>query len=235
MLEQVGRIRRRALPKQQPRLNEPVDRRMSAPPACAPRQRARACENSRPITAPICAASLAEPKPVEPRHQRSVQARRDRQRRRRNDGDHVRSGRRPRPPPPARPWSFPPRRAECRRCARRCPAAGSPAKRVSPATRSIIASISLCVSRLIVSRVTCGSPIHGGENSGRNVTISSTRRPAIRSTVRLNSFQAGRIGPVRIFEDHQHRVLTRQRFHLRDRALPAFSAGAAAGSGSSAG
>ena len=34
-------------------------------------------ENSRPIAAPICAISLAESEPVEPRHQRRLQAGRD--------------------------------------------------------------------------------------------------------------------------------------------------------------
>jgi hypothetical protein len=56
-----------------------------------------------------------------------------------------------------------------------------------PATRSIIAPISRSASRLIVSMVTCGCPIQGGSNSGRNVTISSARRVRIRSTIRLNT------------------------------------------------
>ena len=44
-----------------------------------------------------------------------------------------------------------------------------------PTTRAIRARTSRCVSRLIVSGVTCGRPTHGGENSGRNVTNSRTR------------------------------------------------------------
>ena len=35
--------------------------------------------------------------------------------------------------------------------------------------------------------VTCGRPIQGGSNSGRKVTISSTRWLAIRSTARPNA------------------------------------------------
>ena len=36
-------------------------------------------------------------------------------------------------------------------------------------------------ARLSVSRVTCGRPIHGGVNSGRNVTITKTRSVDTRS------------------------------------------------------
>jgi hypothetical protein len=41
-------------------------------------------------------------------------------------------------------------------------------KSLLPTTRSIIASTSRRVSRLMVTAVTCGCPIHGGSNSGRN-------------------------------------------------------------------
>ena len=49
-----------------------------------------------------------------------------------------------------------------------------------PTTPSIMALTSRCPSRLIVRGVTCGRPIQGALNSGRKVTISSTRRVAIR-------------------------------------------------------
>ena len=51
----------------------------------------------------------------------------------------------------------------------------------------------------------------------------------IRSTTRPNSFQARGVGPMRILEDHQHRILPRQRLHLRNerfqRSLPALLRG----------
>ena len=56
-----------------------------------------------------------------------------------------------------------------------------------PATRSIMVSMSRCPSRLMVRAVTCGRPTQGASNSGRNVTINSTGRFAIRSTVRPNA------------------------------------------------
>ena len=55
---------------------------------------------------------------------------------------------------------------------------------------------------------------------------AKTRDPVDRPTER---FQAGRVGPMRILEDHQHRILARQRFHLRNerlqRSLPALRPG----------
>ena len=77
--------------------------------------------------------------------------------------------------------------------------------------------------------MTCGRPIHGGSNSGRKVTISSTRRvrdPVHRPT---EHFQARGVDPMRILEDHQHRILPRQRLDLRSerfqRSLPALLRG----------
>ena len=102
-------------------------------------------------------------------------------------------------------------------------------KRLLPATRSIRASISRRDRRLIVRAVTFGRPIHGGSNSGRNVTINSTRRSAIWSQRPTKRFQARRICPMRIFEDHQDRIFAFQRFHLRNerfqRSLPSLRRG----------
>ena len=56
-----------------------------------------------------------------------------------------------------------------------------------PETWSIMEPTSRCASRLMVSTVTCGRPIHGGSNSGRKVTISSTRSVAICSTARSST------------------------------------------------
>ena len=82
-----------------------------------------------------------------------------------------------------------------------------------PTTPSIMASMSRSASRLMVRAVTCGRPIQGGSNSGRNVTISSTRRLRTRSTDPTEHFQARGVGPMRILEDHQHRILACQRLH----------------------
>jgi len=56
-----------------------------------------------------------------------------------------------------------------------------------PTTWSIIASMSRCVSRLMVSAVTYDRPTQGASKSGRNVTISSTRSVSILSTMRPNT------------------------------------------------
>ena len=57
----------------------------------------------------------------------------------------------------------------------------------SPTRRSMIAVMSCFPSRLSVTLVTLAWPTHGGSNSGRNVTISKAGRPETRSTVRLSS------------------------------------------------
>jgi hypothetical protein len=56
-----------------------------------------------------------------------------------------------------------------------------------PATRSIMLPTSRSARRLIISAATCGCPTQGASNSGRNVTINSTRRVRTRSTVRPNA------------------------------------------------
>ena len=53
-------------------------------PGCPPESSNTPSENSRPIAAPICAYLLGGPEPIEPRHQRRVQACRDCQGRRRS-------------------------------------------------------------------------------------------------------------------------------------------------------
>src|SRR5262249_60037008 len=57
MLEQVGGVRRHALPEQQTGRNQAVDRRSQLRLRLA----SGAWEKSRPIVAPICATSLAAP------------------------------------------------------------------------------------------------------------------------------------------------------------------------------
>ena len=73
----------------------------------------------------------------------------------------------------------------------------------------IMAAISRSPSRLIVRAVTCGCPIQGGSNSGRNVTISSTRRVLYSVHGATEHFQACGVGPMCILENHQHRILAR--------------------------
>ena len=70
----------------------------------------------------------------------------------------------------------------------------------------MMAAASRSPSRLSVRLVTCDRPTHGASNSGRKVTISSTGRVLIRSTDPTERFQARRIGPMRILENHQHRT-----------------------------
>ena len=56
-----------------------------------------------------------------------------------------------------------------------------------PARRAMMAAASRSPSRLSVRLVTCDCPTHGALNSGRKVTISSTGRVLIRSTIRPNA------------------------------------------------
>ena len=191
-------------------------RRSSADPSSASGLRttaaSRAWENSRPIAAPICATSLAGPS-------RSSRAISDacRLAGTARAGDGI---------------------AAAVRCAAPSLSASSTALVISstnrgmpsvrsmmscrmfagssllPTTRSIMASMSRCASRLMVRAVTYGRPIQGGSNSGRNVTISSTRKAAYPVHDPTKQFQARGVGPMRILEDHQHRTLARQRLDL---------------------
>ena len=164
-------------------------RRSSADPSSASGLRAtaasRACENSRPIAAPICATSLAGPS----RSSRAIsEACKLAGTARAGDGTAATVRR-----------ASPSLSASSTALVISSTNSGMPSVRSTmscrtfagssllPATRSIMASISRCASRLRVRAVTCGRPIQGGSNSGRNVTISSARRPAIRSTVRPNA------------------------------------------------
>ena len=62
VLEQISCMRRHALPEQQTGRNETVERRLpSSASGLRTTAASSACENSRPIAAPICATSLAEP------------------------------------------------------------------------------------------------------------------------------------------------------------------------------
>src|SRR6516162_7260847 len=121
---------------------------------------------------------------VEPRHQGGLQSRRDRHSGRRN-GCNGTLGR-------ALAFRFQYRLRHLLNKQRNAvgalddflPNAG---RSLLPATRSIIASTSRRLSRLRVRAVTCGCPIQGGSNSGRKVTINSTRRVATLSTARPNA------------------------------------------------
>ena len=69
-------------------------------------------------------------------------------------------------------------------------------------TPSIMAAISRSPSRLMPSVVTCGRPIQGGSNSGRNVTISNTRKGSYPVHGSTERFKARGVDPMRILEDH---------------------------------
>ena len=173
---------------------------------------------------------LGGAEPVEPRHQRGVQARRDRQRRRRNRGD--------RPPRFALALRLQHRLRhllhEQRNAVgalddvlpdvRRQRLVAGDARRSWRRCRARPSRLRVRAGHMRLSRPTARS------NSGRNVTISSTRKVLDPVHGPTERFQARRVGPMRILEDHQHRILARQRLDLRQSAPPAFSAGAAAGS-----
>ena len=184
-------------------------RRSSADPSSASGLRttaaSRACENSRPIAAPICATSLAGPS----RSSRAIsEACRLAGTARAGDGTAA-AVRRASPSLSASSTAFVISSTN----------SGMPSVRSMMSCRMLAGSSLLPTTRvdhgadfalrqpIEVSAVTCGRPIHGGSNSGRNVTISSTRKgldPVHRPT---EHFQARGVDPMRILEDHQHRIV----------------------------
>ena len=89
MLEQVGRVRRHALAEQQARLNETVERRAQLRLGLPRHRRQQRMRELSPDRRPDLRHLLGRAEPVEPRHQRGVQACRDRQGRRRNRRSHA--------------------------------------------------------------------------------------------------------------------------------------------------
>ena len=84
VLEPVGRVRRRAPPEQQARLNETVERRSQLRLRLS-RHRSQQGVGELPADRrPDLRNLFGRAEPVEPRHQRRMQGRRDRQRRRRD-------------------------------------------------------------------------------------------------------------------------------------------------------
>ena len=164
-------------------------RRSSADPNSASGLRAtdasRACENSRPIAAPICATSLAGPS-------RSSRAISDACKlagtARAGDGTAA-TVRRAAPSLSASSTAFVISSTNSGMPSVRSTisASTSAGSALFPARRAIMAAASRSPSRLSVRLVTCDCPTHGALNSGRNVTISSTGRVLIRSTVRPNT------------------------------------------------
>jgi hypothetical protein len=61
MLEQIGRMRRHPPSEQQPAAMRRSNSDLSSAPGWRTTEASKACENSRPIAAAICASSLAEP------------------------------------------------------------------------------------------------------------------------------------------------------------------------------
>src|ERR1700730_15474851 len=70
--------------------------------------------------------------------------------------------------------------------------------------------------RLSASKVVCGWPVQGGWNGGRKVTISSTGRLPDGEAEQL---ARGRIDPMRVPENHEHRLPARQTLELPDQRL----------------
>src|SRR4051794_16076992 len=84
VLEEVSRMGRRALSEQQAGGSETVKARPNSPLPLAYKKTQQRKKNLPPNRAPDLRALLGRAEPVEPRHKRRVQARRNRQRRRRN-------------------------------------------------------------------------------------------------------------------------------------------------------
>ena len=139
MLEQVGRMRRHALPEQQTSCNETVERRFQLRLRLAHHRSQQGMRELAPDRRPdlrhllgrrragraapsAMRASLPGPPAPGTESQRPSAALR------------------PRSPPPAPPSSSPPRTGECRRCARRCPAGCSPAAACCRRRASIMAA-----------------------------------------------------------------------------------------------
>ena len=116
VLEQIGRVRRHALPEQQTGRNETVERRLKFRLRLAHHRSQQSMRELTPDGCPDLRHLLGRAEPVEPRHQRGVQACGNCQR----DGTAatVCSAAPRGSPPPAPPSSFPPRTAEYRQCAR---------------------------------------------------------------------------------------------------------------------
>jgi len=185
MLEQVGRVRRRPCRNSRPA----AMRRSSSDPSSASDLRtteaSKACENSRPIAAPTCAASLAGPS-------RSSRAISDACRlsgiARAGDGTAA-TVRRAAPSLSASITAFVISSTNSGMPSVRStiPAITSAGSPWFPTRRAMMAVASRSPSRLSVRLVTCDCPTHGALNSGRKVTMSSTRRVLMRSTVRPNA------------------------------------------------
>ena len=77
-----------------------------------------------------------------------------------------------------------------------------------PTMRAMMAAASRSPSRLSAKVVTCDRPAQGALNSGRKVTMSSTGRVFNPVHRPAEHFQARRIDPMRILDDHQHRSLS---------------------------
>ena len=125
--------------------------------------------------------------------------------------------------------SAPPRTAARRPCARRsvhdlrgqCLVAGDPLD-------------DRAASRLIETaqrrHVTCGCPTHGGGTPAGTSRASSTRQPQDALDRPIKQLQAGRIDPMHVLEDHQHRPAAAPELRAAGPEPPGSSACAAAGS-----
>ena len=99
-----------------------------------------------------------------------------------------------------------------------------------PTRRAMMAAASRSPSRLSVRLVTCDRPTHGGVELGAE-SYDEQHRKGFNSVHRpTERFQARGVGPMRILEDHQHRLLACQPRNLCGQALPAFFACAVPGS-----
>jgi len=63
-----------------------------------------------------------------------------------------------------------------------------------------------CTSLFNVISVTCGKPVQGGDNSGRNVATSKNRQVLKALNHLVEKLPRSWIEPVHIFKPHQHRA-----------------------------
>ncbi len=227
MLEQVARLRRHALPEQQACLNETVERRPQLRLGLARHRRQQRMRELPPDRRPDLRHLLGRAEPVEPRHQRGVQACRDRQGRRRNRRNRA------------------PGRALALRLQHRL-------RHLLDEQRNAVGALDdlrhhIRRQRLVPDqarddggRFTLAKPV---ERQARHMRLSHPRRVELgaerhdeQRRKRFNPvhgpaehLQARRVDPVHILEDHQHRLPACQPRELRhqrfQRSLPALFRG----------
>ena len=184
----------------------------------------RAWENSRPIAAPICATALAGPR----RSSRAIsEACRLAGTASAREGT-VAAVRRAAPSPSASSTRLRHLLDEQRNAVgalddlRRSHPPAAPCSRLRARDYGGCLTLRKPVERQSSSHAT--GPATARLNSGRNVTVSRTGEFSNRSTAPTEHFQARRVDPMRVLQDHQDRLLASQPREVATPARPAFFA-----------